>query len=151
MAESKAAKLASGWSSKKARNEEADLKGLPKNVQEGILSVEESSHNIAEQVGWAEQLYASAPDDEFSLEPGNHPQTSWAMRYEIVDGEVIQILKEDADEPTQLIHRPDLVLGEDVDPASALAARFHTPLSEEEKGEAQAEAEALAAEQVRDD
>jgi hypothetical protein len=153
MAESKAARLASGFSSDTERIEESDLKGqrLPENVQAAILDVEAASHSIQENVELAEKLWADNPEHPLALEPGEHSQTSWAQRFEVVDGEVVEILKESADSPVQVIYRPDLKPVTEVDAASALEARLTTPLSDEEKGAAQEAAEALAAEQVRDD
>lgn len=151
MAESKAAKVASGWNSRKQRHERADLKDLPKKLQDAILSVEEASHDIAERVELAEELWETDPDHELALDPDSHPQTSWAQRFEFIDGECIEITKESAESPVTLTYRPDLVDASEVDPRSALESRLQTPLSEDEKGEAQHAAEEVAAEQARKD
>lgn len=141
MAESKAAKVAAGWSSKKHRHEEDDLKGqgLPKNVQDAILDVEFHSHDVAERVALAEQLFEANPEHELALEPGNHNQTSFAQRYEEVDGEIVEITKESHDSPLTIVHRPDLTLPDEVDPASALQARLQdtTPVEPAEPASAE--------------
>jgi hypothetical protein len=113
--------------------------------------VEANSWSIQENIDLAEKLWEDNPEHPLALEPGEHPQTTWAQRFEVVDGEVIEILKESSDAPVQVIHRPDLKPVTEVDAASALEARLTTPLSDEEKGAAQEAAEALAAEQVRED
>jgi hypothetical protein len=124
-----AAEIARGWTSKKLRHEEDDLKGqsLPKNVQEAILDVEAHSHDIAERVALAEQLFEENPHDPLALEPGNHPQTTWAQRFEEVGGEIIEITKLSHEQPVKLTHRPDLHAAESPDPASALRARLRAP------------------------
>jgi hypothetical protein len=135
MAETKAAKLASAWSSKKHRHEEDDLKGqgLPKNVQDAILDVEFHSHDIAERVALCEQLWETDPTHELALEPGNHPQTTWAQRFEFVDGEIVEITKESHDSPVKLVYRPDLVGDSEIDPASELQRRLQAdPLPPDE-------------------
>jgi hypothetical protein len=148
-----AEKIAADWSSRKQRHDEDDLKGLglPKHVQDAILDVEHWSHDIAERVALAEGLWETEPDHELALEPGRHPQTTWAQRFEEVGGQVVEITKESYDSPVKLKYRPDLKARDEVDPRSALEARLQVPLSEEEQGEAQRAAEELAAEQVRDD
>lgn len=121
-----AAEVAKGWTSKKLRHEEDDLKGhgLPKNVQDAILEVEGASHDIAERVALAEQLFEENPNDPLALEPGNHPQTTWAQRFEEVGGEIIEITKESHDQPVTLTYRPDLHAADSADPASALRAKL---------------------------
>lgn len=134
MAAATAESVASAWSSRKQRHSEDDLKGqgIPKNVQEAILDVEFYSHDIAERVALCEQLWATDPTHELALEPGNHPQTTWAQRFEEVGDEVVEITKESYDSPVKVIYRPDLKAGSEVDPASALQARLqdHTPTEE---------------------
>jgi hypothetical protein len=121
-----AEKIAAGWSSRKQRHEEDDLKGfgLPKHVQEAILDVEANSHRIATNVARAEALWEAQPDHPLALEPGNHPQTTWAQRFEEVDGEIVEILKESHDTPVKLIYRPDLTPPGAEDPLAALEASF---------------------------
>lgn len=134
---SSAAKLAADWKSKKARHEEDDLKGqgIPLNVQEAILDVEKHSHGIAERVALAERLWATNPNHELALEPGNHPQTTWAQRYELVDGDVLEIVKDSASSPVKLIHRPELSAAGQVDPASKLQGllQSHEPVEQPEE------------------
>lgn len=129
MAESKAAKVASAWNSRKQRHEEDDLKGqgIPANVQEAILDVEAHSHSIAERVALAEELHETEPTHELALEPGGHRQTSWAQRFEEVDGEIVEIVKESFDAPVKVIYRPDLKAAGQVDPASALQSMLQVP------------------------
>lgn len=133
MAESKAQKVASAWKSKKQRHDEDDLKGqaIPANVQEAILDVEAHSHDLAERVALAEQLWATQPEHELALEPGEHRQTTWAQRFELVDGEIVEITKESHDSPVTLTYRPDLAGSDAVDPASALQARLQDHSGEE--------------------
>lgn len=153
MAESRAAKIAKDWSSRKQRHETDDLKGsgLPEKVQAAILAVEDASWDIHERVELAEQIHESNPDHPLALEPGKHLQTTWAQQFEFVGGEVLEITKESATSPVTIKVRDDLHGGEDVDPVSALEARLQTPLSEDEKGSSQEAAEKLAQKQVRDD
>jgi hypothetical protein len=124
---SKAASAAEGFSSRKQRHEKDDLKGLPAVVQEAILAVEDASWDIHERTQLAEELHGEQPEHPLALEPGEHAQTSWAQRFEIVDGEVVEIVKESADSPVKVIHRPDLKGGAAVDPGSALEARLQAP------------------------
>ena len=124
--QSKASKAAD-FKSRKLRHTEADLKGLPENVQVAILDVERVSHDIAERVEFAEQVYDLDPEHPLALEPGNHPQTSWAQRYEVVDGEVLEITKESSDSPVTIVVRDDMFADEDVDPLSALESRLQAP------------------------
>lgn len=136
MAAASAEALAKSWSSRKQRHDEDDLKGqgIPKNVQDAILDVERLSNDIAERVALAEQLYETNPEHELALEPGNHPQTTWAQRFEYVGGEVVEIVKESADAPVKVVYRPDLTTADQVDPASALQARLQdtTPVERPE-------------------
>jgi hypothetical protein len=119
-----AAEIAKGWTSRKVRHEEDDLKGLglPKNVQEAILDVEACSHDLAERIVLAEQLWAEHPEHDLALEPGGHRQTTWAQRFEEVGGDIVEIVKESHDSPVRLIARDDLHAA--ADPASALQARL---------------------------
>lgn len=127
-----ASKLAADWSSRKQLHAEDDLKGmgLPLHVREAILDVEANSKSIADRVALAEELWATQPDHELALEPGNHPQTTWAQRFELVGGEVLEITKDSYDSPVKLTVRPDLKAGDQVDPAAALQAHFqsHEPV-----------------------
>jgi hypothetical protein len=131
MAASAAEKLAAAWTTRKERVGEADVGGLPDNVAEAVLAVEEASWAVHENVQLAEQLWAENPEHVLALEPDNHPQTSWAQRYEIVDGEAVEITKESATSPVTITYRPDLKVGEAVDPASALQARLQAPAEPE--------------------
>lgn len=123
---SKAETVAGSFKSRKVRHELDDLKGLglPKHVQDAILDVEYHSHLIEERVAAAEALFERQPEHPLALDPESHAQTSWAQRFEEVDGEIVEITKESADSPVKVVYRPDLVAGEQVDPAAFLEASF---------------------------
>jgi hypothetical protein len=99
-----------------------DPKGLPQHVQDAIVDVEATVKNLDRRVKLAEALHGQDPDHPLALEPGNHPQTTAAYRFEDVDGEIVEIRKETAGGKVKLIYRPDLTPGEKVDPAAALEA-----------------------------
>jgi hypothetical protein len=126
MAAATAESIAKNWSSRKQRHDEDDLKGLglPLNVQQAILDVENHSHDLAERVAWAEELHAVQPDHELALEPGAHGQSTRAYRFEEVGGEIVEVRKDSHDSPVKLIHRPDLTPPDAVDPLAALQSRL---------------------------
>lgn len=105
---SKAEQLAASWGTNKARIESKDLERLPDNVAEAILAVEEASWGIHERVQEAEALWETAPDSPEALEPGGHSQSEFSQRFELVGDEVVEVVKDSAEEPVRLVYRPDL-------------------------------------------
>lgn len=132
MAESKASKLASGYRSQKQAPEATDLKGLPAHVQEAVLDVVKHSVDLGERVALAEELHEYEPDHELALDPESHTQSTQAYRFEVVDGEVVEIRKDSHDSPVQIIYRPDLTPSDEIDPLAELQARLQAPEPVEE-------------------
>lgn len=128
---SKAAQVAANWAPK-VRPSDDDLDTLPKNVAEGVRAVVAASVDIDERVKLCEALWKENPGHELALEPGNHPQTSWAQRFEEVGGEIVEIVKESAGSRVQIIYRPRAKLANQIDPAAALQARLSGPKPEPE-------------------
>lgn len=151
MAESQAAKIASSWKSRKKQHEREDLKGLPKAVQDVVLEVEFWSHDIDRRVTLAEQIWEKDPSHPLALEPGNHPQTSWAQAFVEVGGECLIVTKESAEEPVVLEYAPHLTVGGQVDPAAELARALSVEPDEATKKRTEQLAREAAADQVRED
>lgn len=118
---------------------EDDLGDLPENVAEAVQSVKAACEDLEERVAMAEALWEEQPQHPLALEPGEHNQITTAYRYEEVDGEILEIRKENGDTPTEIIYRPELRPPTKVDPLSALEARLAAPEVTPSETEAEAE------------
>jgi hypothetical protein len=130
VAESKASKLASGYTSKKVAPSADDLKGMPANVQEAVLDVVRASVDLGERVALAEEVHAVSPEHELALDPETHDQSTRAYRFEVVDDEIVEIRKDSHDAPVQIIYHPEMTLADEIDPLAELTARLQAPEEE---------------------
>lgn len=124
---SEAAKLAAGWTSRKAHFEPDDLKGsgLPQHVQDAIVDVCAVSKDLSERKALSLALHAEHPEHELATAPEDADRFfTFAYRYEEVGGEIVEIRTESAEAPVTITHLPGVRPASAVDPGAALQARL---------------------------